>query len=82
MVTTIENKQTVEWLKLARERIDFPDKVVGLDYQDDVDLLIILFSNNSSTHSKMNHDKGVLFDYDENDKVVSLEILDLYGVFV
>ena len=76
----ITNK-TGEWLELAGQRIKIPNDYVILKYQEDADLLVIRFSDGKSTYSKDDMDNGVIYNYDKNDNLVSLEILDLYGVF-
>ncbi len=70
-----------EWLKLAAQRIKIPNDYVILKYQEDADLLVIRFSNGKSTYSKDDMDNGVIYNYDKDDNLVSMEILDLYGVF-
>ena len=70
-----------EWLKLAGQRIKIPNDYVILKYQEDADLLVIRFSNGKSTYSKDDMDNGVIYNYDKDDNLVSMEILDLYGVF-
>ena len=79
MVKTIEQQRILE---IARKRLDFPETILNFDYQKDADVLVIRFSNNPSTRSKMNHEKGALVNYGANGKIVSLEIFDFYGVFV
>ena len=70
-----------EWLKLANERINVPGNYVILKYQEDVDLLVIRFNDGKSTYSKDDMDKGVIYNYDRNNSLVSMEILDLYGIY-
>ena len=70
-----------EWLKLASQRIKIPNDYVILKYQEDADLLVIRFSNGKSIYSTDDMDNGVIYNYDKNDNLVSMEILDLYGVF-
>jgi hypothetical protein len=74
-------KETGEWLKLAEQRVELPNGNVVAKYQADADLLVIRFSNGESTYSKDDMDKGVIYNYDRNDQLVSIEVLDLYGVF-
>lgn len=82
MVTTqIENETAVEWLKLAQKRIAVPQNIVKIDYQADVDLLFIKFSDKPSVRGNMDYDSGVIYNYDKKGEVVSVEILDLYGIF-
>lgn len=73
--------KTGELLKLANERIEIPSQYIALDYQADVDLLFIKFSNGISTYSKDDMDKGIIYNFAQNDELVSVEILDLYDIF-
>ena len=70
-----------EWLKLARKRIEIPNDYVILKYQEDVDLLVIRFTDGKSTYSKDDMERGIIFNYDQNNCLVSMEILDLYEIF-
>jgi hypothetical protein len=73
--------QEEELLRLARDRIDLPAGELRLKYQPDVDLLLIeLKSNPAPTNSKDDLERGLIFNY-EGQKLVSVEILDLYGVY-
>ena len=82
MVTTqIENETAIEWLKLAQKRIKIPQNFVKIDYQSDVDLLFIKFTNKIPVRGDMDYESGVIYNYDKNDEVVSVEILDLYDIF-
>lgn len=73
--------KTSEWLKLANRRVEVPANYIILNYQEDVDLLFIRFNDGKSTHSRDDMDKGIIYNYDRNNNLVSMEILDLYGVF-
>jgi uncharacterized protein YuzE len=81
MEKTITKTSNSQLLKKARKRFDFPKQFVSLRYQSDVDSLVIRFTEALSTHSKMNHEKGVLLNYGKNNLIVSIEIFDLYDVF-
>jgi len=74
--------KTGEWLKLAAGRTEIPGNYVILKYQEDADLLVIRFNGGKSAYSKDDMNRGVVYNYDENDNLVSMEILDLYGIFV
>lgn len=70
-----------ELLRLARDRIDLPAGKLRLKYQHDVDMLLVeLKENPAPTNSKDDIEHGLIFNY-EGQKLVSIEILDLYGVF-
>ena len=82
MVTTeLEDDLAVNWLKLARERVQFPGEVIKVSYQKDVDMLVVKFSDNPSVKGNMDYKSEAVYNYDESGNVVSLEILDLYGIF-
>ena len=73
-----------ELLALALERlggaVELPDKV-RLNYQPDVDLLVIrLKERHQATRSEDDMERGLVFNY-EGQQLVSIEVLDLYGVF-
>ncbi len=77
----IENKVT-EWLDLVDERVKIPRNYLRINYQTDADLLLVKFSETESTYSEDDMEKGLIFNYDAQNKLVSIEVLDLYGVFV
>lgn len=73
-----------ELLALAVERlgglVQLP-RQVWLKYQPDVDLLVIrLTENHHATRSDDDLERGLIFNY-EGQKLVSIEVLDLYGSF-
>ncbi len=73
--------QEEELLRLARDRVDLPGGNLRLKYQPDVDMLLVeLKENPSPTNSKDDVERGLIFNY-EGQKLVSIEILDLYGVY-
>lgn len=80
--TQVESKINNEWLKLVGNRADIPNGALQTDYQKDVDLLVILLSDKPSVKSRMDYENDVLFNYDKNGKLASIEVLDLYGIFV
>jgi uncharacterized protein YuzE len=79
---TLEQNKTREYANLARKRVDFGDDWKEMEYSDEVDLLFIRFSDNKAARSKGDVENGIVYNYDRNDKLVSIEILDLYEVFV
>jgi len=82
MVTTqLENEPAIEWLELARKRFNFPKDIIRINYQADVDLLVIGFSDKPSIRGNLDYESGVIFNYDEEGNVVSVEVLDLYGIY-
>jgi hypothetical protein len=73
--------QEEELLRLARDRVDLPAGKLRLKYQPDVDMLLVeLKESPAPTNSKDDLERGLIFNY-EGQKLVSLEILDLYGVY-
>lgn len=69
-------------LALARARVTLPRGEMLIDYQSDVDLLYIkLTEKPQPTRHKYDEAKHALFNY-ENNKLVSIEVFDLYGTFV
>lgn len=73
--------QEGELLRLAKDRVELPAGVLRLKYQLDVDMLLVeLKEHPTPTNSKDDVERGLIFDY-EGQKLVSIEILDLYGVY-
>lgn len=81
-IRQLEKKSTNELLKLANERVNIPTNFLYLKYFEKVDLLVIRFTESDSTYSKSNLDEDVIYNYDAEDNLVSMEILDLFGAFV
>jgi uncharacterized protein YuzE len=74
--------QEEELLRLAGERVELPAGDLQLKYQPDADILWIgLKEKPKPTHSEDDQERGLIFNY-EGRKLVSIEVLDLYGVFV
>jgi len=70
-----------EMLRMARDRVKIPAGKLQLKYQPDVDMLLVeLTENPAPTNSKDDVERGLIFNY-EGQKLVSIEILDLYGVY-
>ena len=73
--------QEEELLRLARDRVDLPTVKLWLKYQPDVDMLLVELKENAApTNSKDDVERGLIFNY-EGQKLVSIDILDLYGVY-
>lgn len=82
MVTTeLGTKTTDELVKLAGERIEMSMPPLKLDYQEDVDLLFIQFSEKPSVRGTFDYDKNAILNYDKDDNLVSIEILDAYDIY-
>lgn len=70
-----------ELLEKARERTELPDGELSLDYQPDADLLYIKLKDSPRPdRTEDDLDAGVIRHY-EGQQLVSLEILDLNGVY-
>jgi hypothetical protein len=84
MVTTqLKTELSKELLNLAESRVGaVANFAKSLDYQKDVDLLVIRLSDVPSSRSKFDYDKNALFNFDKKGSVVSIEVLDLYDVSV
>lgn len=78
----LKQNKTREYVNLARKRIDLGDDWQEMEYSDEVDLLFIRFSKNKAARSKGDVENGIVYNYDRNNKLVSIEITDFYGVFV
>ena len=65
----------------STDNILMPKHIIKINYQKDVDLLLIRFADKPSVRGKMDYENSVIYNYDENENVVSVEILDFYGVF-
>ncbi len=70
-----------ERLNLARKRVELPSGDLQMKYYSYVDSLTIRLSDGKSTYSTDDMEKGIIYNYDAGDKLVSIEILDLYGTF-
>ena len=73
--------QEEELIRLARDRVNLPSGELRLKYQPDVDMLLVeLKENPAPTNSKDDVERGLIFNY-EGQRLVSVEILDLYGMY-
>ncbi len=81
-VRQLEISKEKELLKLAGERVKLPNGSLQLKYQPDVDLLVVRLNDGKSTYSEDDMEKGLIYNYDAQNRLVSIEVLDLYGVFV
>ncbi len=81
-VRQLEISKEKELLKLAGERLKLPSGNLQLKYQSEVDLLVIRLNDGKSTYSKSDMQKGLIYNYDARNRLVSIEVLDLYEVFV
>ena len=49
--------------------------MINLSYDKETDILDIKFSNNKIIESEINEASGLIVDYDENNKMIGIEIL-------
>jgi hypothetical protein len=78
----IASPSGTDLLGLARERVALPDVDVELDYQDDVDTLIIRFKKPVSERllESLDDEAGVLPIYNPSlTELIGIEILDICG---
>ncbi len=80
-IRQIEKNQTSELIKLAKKRGDIPNDWIKLEYQKDADLLFILYSKEICVRSKGDMENGIIYNFDDRDRLVSIEVLDIYEVF-
>jgi hypothetical protein len=78
----LKQNKTGKYVAQARKRARFTDDWLEMEYNSDVDLLLILFSDKPASSSKGDELNGLVYNYDREKKLVSIEIIDFYGVFV
>jgi len=49
--------------------------MINISYDKETDILDIKFSNNKIIESEINEASGLIVDYDENNKMIGIEIL-------
>lgn len=73
---------TKELIKLASQRVKLPNrKPIIVRYDEAVDALYLKYLNVDSVISKSKDTDGIIYDFDAEDNLVSIEILDLYDIF-
>jgi len=66
-------------IALARQRVELPDVAMDYGYQDDVDMLSILFEEAvSPSRVATDDEKGIIGIY-KGKKLIGVEILDITG---
>jgi hypothetical protein len=78
----IGSPNSSDLLDLARERVDLPDVDIELDYQDDVDTLVIRFKKpiTEALLESLDDEAGVLPIYNAAlTELVGIEISDISG---
>lgn len=68
-------------LALANERFEVPEGHKYFKYFDDVDLMVIKYSNNKTVKTEDDMSKGLICNYDYKGRIRSIEVLDFYGKF-
>lgn len=80
-IRQINPSKTNEMIVLAKKRGDIPNDWIKFEYQKDADLLFILYSREESASSKGDMENGLIRNYDSSGQLVSIEVLDVYGIF-
>lgn len=70
-----------EWFALARKRVEIPQDWFETDYDDEADVLYIKIIDSPATYSDDDLDNEIVFDYDKNNRLVGIEVLNLYGIY-
>lgn len=69
-------------ISMARKRVELPDNWLAVDYSYNSDVLLIRCSRNKAKRSKGDMKNGIVYDFDAQGQLVSIEVTDLLGVFV
>jgi hypothetical protein len=69
-------KQTAGLFELANERTQLPSEYISIEHRKEKSLLKVRFSNHKVRYSKIDMEKGVIYDKDADDNLISVEILD------
>ncbi|MGI8639014.1 MAG: DUF2283 domain-containing protein [Pyrinomonadaceae bacterium] len=79
----VENKVSEKKLvQAAKKRVQLPADWLEMEYSHEADVLFIRCSRNKPARSKGDVRNGVVYDYDARNNLVSIEVTDLYGIFV
>ena len=87
-VLQMEAELTAKVLALANERLDVPKDYVYLKYFDDADLLVIHYKKLNRLqdkgkkvikYSKADYQNGIIYNFDFDDNLVMIELLDFYS---
>ncbi len=79
-IRQINPSKTNELIVLAKKRGDIPNDWIKFEYQKDADLLFILYSREECATSKGDMENGMIRNYDSSGQLVSIEVLDVYGI--
>ncbi len=87
-VERMDSEINAKVLSLANERFEVPKGHIYLKYYKDVDVLVIGYRSNrpddskdDSVISKENTDKGLIYNFDSEDRLKNIEVLGFYGKF-
>lgn len=71
-----------ELIKLASKRVKLPSrKLLSANYDAEADTLFLKYSAKESVISKSDYESGITRDFDADNKLVGIEILDLQGLY-
>lgn len=78
----LENKTDEKQLiKLAQKRVKLPVGWLEMEYRNESDLLLIRCSRNKAARSRGDVSNGLVYNYDTGGNLVSIEVIDLYGIY-
>lgn len=72
--------QENELLTSANQRIEVPKDYLSLNYSESKKLLAVRLSDKKTSYSKIDMEKGIIFDYDSSHILTNIEILDFLFV--
>ncbi|MEP6902488.1 MAG: DUF2283 domain-containing protein [Actinomycetota bacterium] len=71
-----------ELLERASKRVKLPTcQPLSTNYDAEADALFLKYSTNASVISKSDYESGITRDFDADNKLVGIEILDLQGLY-
>ena len=78
----LENKTDEKKLvKLARKRVTLPANWLEMEYRHESDVLLIRVSRNKVANSKGDMRNGIVYNYDRQGNLATIEVTQLFGVF-
>lgn len=77
----VKPEMVEEVISLANKRFEVPDGYQYLKYYEEVDLLVIRYSNTDAVISKSDMEKGLIYNFDNEGNLTGIEVLDLYDKF-
>ncbi len=80
-ITSTKSITQAALIKAGKMRVNaFPPNWKKLHYSDEVGSLFVQVSDEPISNSNHDFDKDVVFNFNQNGKIVSFEILDLFSV--